>query len=127
MSSYTIKPKITFDISHRFLQVHGQLPLASDVVLSNLEGREIDMLHTLLSKNVKLIYNQNSEMFLELLATAIANSASETNMDKLKKTAQGFKDPENVWVKTEIVNGIGNCSSTESEVVSIVPMHVDQK
>ncbi len=126
LSNQAINPKIAFDISGRFLEEYGQLPLARDVVLSTLEGREIDMLHTLLSKNVALSYNQNSEIFLELLATAIANSASENNIDQLKKTAQRFKDPENVWVKSAIVNGIENSSSTESEVISIVPANVDQ-
>jgi mono/diheme cytochrome c family protein len=64
---------------------------------------------------------------LELLATTIANSASETQIDKLKKTAQHFKDPENVWVKNAIVNGIGNSSTKESEIATIVPTNVDQK
>ena len=127
LSSPVINAKIAINISQRFLEEYGQLPLTRDVVISSLAGRENEMLNTLLSENVALTYNQNLEIFLELLATTIANSASETQIDKLKKTAQHFKDPENVWVKNAIVNGIGNSSTKESEIATIVPTNVDQK
>lgn len=108
LASDKINPKIAFDISQRFLEDYGQLPLARDVVMSSLEGREMDMLHTILSKNGEVVYNQNQEIFLELLATSIAKSASEPDISALRHTAELFKDAANTWVKDALLNGAEN-------------------
>ncbi len=127
LASRKINPKIAFDISRRFLEDYGENPLARDVVMSSLEGKEFDMLSTVLPKNDEVTYNQNLEIFLELLATAIANSASETDVDKLKQTANRIENTENIWVKNAIVNGIGNSTHSDSEFASAVPTNIDKR
>ncbi len=127
LASSEINPDIAFDISQQFLEDYGQLPLTRDVVMSSLEGREIDMLNTLLPSNEGPTYNQNREIFLELLATAIGNSTSEADIVKLKKTALSYSDSKNDWIKNAILNGIENSSKVESEVASTLPANVTQK
>jgi len=127
LASRKISPKIAFDISMQFLKEYGQLPLARDVVMSSLEGREIDMLSAFLPKNEEIAYNQNREIFLELLVTAIANSESSTHIYQLKRTSENFGDTKNIWIKNAIVNGIENTSSVESYNSSTIPKNVDQK
>jgi len=127
LASRKIDPKIAFDMSKQFLEEYGQLPLARDVVMSSLEGREINMLSNMFSKEKEITYNQNSEIFLELLATAIANSESNKHIEQLERMVADFEGTENNWVRNAIVNGLENSSSGEADVVSTIPNNVDQK
>ena len=108
LASAAIDSEVAFDISLKFLSEYGQLPVARDVIMSSLAGREIDMLQTLLSKSGAMVYNQNQEIFLELLATAIAKSASESAISELKHTASLFKDSTHTWVKDALLSGAEN-------------------
>ncbi len=127
LASNQINSKVAFDISQKFLSEYGQLPVARDVVMSSLTGRESDMLAYFLSQENIEHYNQSNEIFIEMLATSISSSKSAQDINKLKNIVETTKDSLQVWIKNAIVSGMNNTISDDSEVVSTTPTTIDQK
>lgn len=83
LSGAFISEEIAFSISKKFLSTYSEHPLARDVVMSSLEDRELAMLKELVSKGEKRITDQNSEIFIEMLAAAITNKGSSDELKTL--------------------------------------------
>ncbi|MCJ7465837.1 MAG: c-type cytochrome [Maribacter sp.] len=98
--------KIAFDIASKFLATYGQLPVARDVVMSSMENRESALLDKLLGewKN----YDQNREIFVEMLATAIANNGEANEVRGLMNLLEMKNSEDRLWVRSAVINGIIN-------------------
>ena len=105
-----IDEKIAFSTSQKFLKLFGHLPVARDVVMSSLQKREPKMLGYLLATSDWEDYDQNKEIFLEMLVTAVANSKSKKDLASLKGIAKDKTQPDSKWIKNAIDNGIGNAT-----------------
>lgn len=123
LSSHHLHSDVALGISLKFLNTYGPLPLARDVVMSSLENREMDMLEVLLNKQIA--NRQTNEIMLELLATAIVNSESETDITLLQRIAAQHKDEETQWVNTALLNGLATSTGSESEVTTGIPPNID--
>lgn len=126
LASNKVDSKITFAISERFLSTYGQLPVTRDVIMSSLGGRESEMLQALVSQGKFANYNQNREIFLEMLATAITNSKSEKDIEKMESIVASMEDSKTKWINNAIENGMKNSSNGMSEVTSTTPSDIDQ-
>jgi mono/diheme cytochrome c family protein len=127
LASNRIDKKIAFDVSRKFLSAYGQLPVTRDVIMSSLEGRESDMLVYLLSHENLGSYNQNHEIFFEILATAILNSQAEKDIEQLKSIVETLEDSTQGWIKNALASGMNNTTSGNSEIVFTTPTNIDQK
>lgn len=123
LSSHCLHSTLALAISRKFLDTYGPLPLARDVVMSSLKSREMDMLQVLISEQVA--HQQTNEIMLELLATAIVNSESETDIERLQQIAATYKDSATQWITNALVNGLANSPDSESEVATGVPSDID--
>ncbi len=126
--SHRIDSKIAFDISKKFLASYGQLPVARDVVMSSLEDRESDMLDMLLMEWRN--YDQNHEIFIEMLATAIANTSEAKEVQDVMGLLDTDYSEDRLWVRSAIINGIINSrgSNDAGEIVlSRQPAFLKQK
>ncbi|MEX0288130.1 MAG: c-type cytochrome [Flavobacteriaceae bacterium] len=97
-----------FEISRKFLARFGQLAVARDVVMASLENREAAMLTHLVSQKGWTSYNQNREIFIEMLATAITNKGSQNELKFLIDKLDATLPSEELWLKTAIANGMIN-------------------
>lgn len=125
LSGSIVSRPLSFEISHQFLKRYGTLPLARDAVLSSLEDRELDMLRFLLDQSPS--YHQNQEIMFELLASAIANSDSKTDIAQLNRLLDSFKGERTQWIKNALVNGMGNTATDDSGIAATFPAHIDAK
>jgi mono/diheme cytochrome c family protein/glucose/arabinose dehydrogenase len=108
LESSQIDSEIAFDITQKFLSRFGQLPVARDVVMSSLQNRETALLKMLLAESEWKTYDQAKEIFIEMLATAIANKGSEKEVQHMLALTQD-KMPENQkWIKNALINGMIN-------------------
>lgn len=127
LASGAIDSKVALAISLQFLSEYGQLPVARDVIMSSLQEREFEMLNYLLATKDFTDYDQNSEIFLELLATAIATATSEKDLTSLKTIAENTGGTDTEWINNAIRNGIENASPIDALVASTSPGNFDQK
>lgn len=125
LSSHHLNSALALTTSRKFLSTYGPLPLARDVVMSSLENREMDMLKVVLKEQVP--HRQTNEIMLELLATAIVNSESETDIDRLRRITATYADEETHWIKNALVSGLATSSESESDMVSGIPSNIDSK
>lgn len=125
LSSRHIPPASAFGISRKFLRAYGPLPLARDVVMSSLEHRELPLLQLLLEEEPS--YHQTQEIMLELLATAIGNSGSETRIKQLRLISDRYADTETLWIKNALVNGLASGAPGNPELASGIPDSIDPK
>ncbi|WP_422079498.1 DUF7133 domain-containing protein [Ulvibacterium sp.] len=115
LESSQIHTEIAFDIAQKFLSRFGQLPIARDVVMSSLENREAALLKMLLAESEWKIYDQAKEIFIEMLATAIANKGSDEEVQHMLAFTQD-KMPENqLWIKNAMINGMLNSKGSNDE------------
>lgn len=115
LESSQIDSEIAFGIAQKFLSRFGHLPVARDVVMSSLQNREAALLKTLLVKSGWKTYNQAKEIFIEMLATAIANKGSEEEVQDMLAYTQD-KMPENQqWIKNAMINGMLNSKGSNDE------------
>ncbi len=125
--SNRIDEKVALDIAQQFLSDYGQLPVTRDVIMSSLEGRELAMVKKIVSQEKLKIYNQNREIFLEILATAISNSKSEQDFKQLKSIAAKEKDSNRLWIKKALINGMNNAINSGPQITSTTRLNIDQK
>ncbi len=108
--SHRIDSKIAFDISKKFLASYGQLPVARDVVMSSLEDRESEILDMLLMEWRN--QDQNHQIFIEMLATAIANTSDAKEVQAVMGLLDKDYSEDRLWVRSAIINGIINSRGT---------------
>lgn len=114
-TSSLVDEKIAFTTLKKFLKSFGHLPVARDVVMSSLQEREIEMLDDLLATSDWEEYDQNQEIFIEMLATSIANSKSDKATAQLQSISETMLDSSRTWIKTAIANGISFAREAVSE------------
>ncbi|WP_273566071.1 DUF7133 domain-containing protein [Maribacter halichondriae] len=119
LSSDIIDSKVAFAISEKFLKRFGPLPVARDVVMSGMQDREMDLLTKLLSDDAWKNYDQNHEIFTEMLATAVANSGEEKDILQLFKIVNAHQNEDKKWIGSAVVNGIASSrgSNEAGEIV----------
>ncbi len=108
LSSAKLDSKITFDVSNKFLMKYRQLPVARDVVLSSLQDNEMAMLDYLMLNPEWRKYDQNNEIFIEMLSTAISNKGEPGEIEQLFKLVDQNSTNENKWVQLAVINGLLN-------------------
>jgi len=126
LASKEVDSNVAFDVFSKFLSDYGELPVTRDIVMSSLQGREFSMFDYLLDGEEFKKYNQNNEIFFEMLATAIANSEVENEITKLQKLGSSV-DKENDWINTAITNGIANSNIKETTDIAISNGNIDSK
>ena len=102
-----------FNMVQKFLSSYGHLPVARDVVMAGLENREASLLTHLLSQKTWTSYNQNNEIFVEMLATAIANKGLQSELELLLGKIKSNLVTEELWIKRAIANGMINAKGNE--------------
>ncbi|NJB72151.1 putative membrane-bound dehydrogenase-like protein [Saonia flava] len=112
LASNEMEEEIAFSIIKQFLESYGELPVARDVAMSSLENRESNLLKYLLTEKTWKDYNQNREIFLEMLVTAITRKKSTHEINQLFHTVESSKAESETWVKTAIINGMLNYGRT---------------
>ncbi len=115
LSSDILPAETALQKIEEFLGTYGAYPVARDAAMSSLENREMEFLQKLMSGTTSQKANQNTEIFMEMLATAITNSANTSHIETL--LAQSFMDNSTApdWVKAAIVNGILNARPSAGE------------
>ena len=106
LSSSEISSDLSFACSKKFLEVYADLPLSRDVVMSGLENREGEMLRFLLAQEEWQDYDQNREIVIELLTSAITNSASPSEIKHLLTRIENNKKTTPSWIKLALINGM---------------------
>ncbi len=106
-------------IAEKFLNKYGQLPVARDVVLSSLGDREATLLTRLLSQPGWRKYDQNREIILEMLASAIVNKGSSDEVLELFAQLEHVQDSTSKWINAALANGmlIANPSKDGSPLI----------
>jgi mono/diheme cytochrome c family protein len=99
----------------KFLDSYGHLPVGRDVVMSSLHHRESDLLSELLASSDWKGYDQNREIFLEMLAASIAISKSKKGIGQLQNIVASTPDSSLQWINMAIANGMNNIKDDTSE------------
>jgi len=113
--SRLLDKELAFETSKKFLKTFGHLPVARDVVMSGLQERELEMLGKLLADSEWGEYDQNREIFVEMLSTSIANSKSDKAITVLQNISEKIRDSSKTWIKTAIANGTSLAKTAISE------------
>ncbi|HMB64122.1 MAG TPA: c-type cytochrome [Eudoraea sp.] len=108
LSGAFISEEIAFSISNKFLTAYSEQPLARDVVMSSLEDRELEMLKEMVTRGAGQITDQNSQIFIEMLAAAITNKGSVDELRTLFSMLGSGDRSVLLPTKTAIAQGIKN-------------------
>jgi mono/diheme cytochrome c family protein/glucose/arabinose dehydrogenase len=130
LTSKTLESKLRFEISQKFLSRFGHLPVARDAVMSSLQDEEMAMLENLLEQPEWTEYNQNHEIFIEMLVTAIGNKGTEKEIQQLLGTIDPKKAQRQSWLKNAVINGLINTKGSNKAgeiVLSQKPSILEQK
>jgi len=119
LESHQVDSDLAFDMAQKFLSRFGQLPVGRDVVMSSLQNREATLLNRLLAQSEWKTYSQSREIFLEMLATAIANKDPNSEVQQLLALSQKQLPENQRWIKTALINGMIN-SKGSNETGEIV-------
>ena len=113
LASDEISPGIALEKTRKFLQTYGELPVARDVAMSSLEGREMDMLLQLLPAEGAGNPGQGREIFMEMLATAITTSGKTDDISRLLAMLETSRGQGQAWVANAILHGMLNAGQAE--------------
>ncbi len=130
LSTNQLNSEITFEIAKKFLKRYGALPVARDVVMSSLQDREATMLSDLLENPDWKTYDQNREIFIEMLATSVANKGNELEISGMLDLASKKLPGAESWFQPALVNGILNSrgSNEAGEITfSARPKYLDRE
>ena len=144
LAADALPAEVALPATRKFLEAYGELPVARDVAMSSLHGREMEMFERLLaaaekyadashsregvagiaeaegteSKNKSVqgietggIDTQGTEIFAEMLVTAMANSRDTRNIRQLLALA---RDTPEAWQRNAIVQGMLNAPEPDS-------------
>ena len=98
LSANALSPKAALPILAEIADKEGQSPLVRDAVLSSLKDQEFAFLKTLMQSPNWQNHNQDKEIFLEMLTTAVVRKGSSAELGVLlsdlnkKKNAFGWQE-----------------------------------
>ncbi len=107
-ASGALDTQLNYNIAQKFLAQFGLLPVARDVVMSTLQDREAGLLKELLAKREWRDYDQKKEIFVEMLATAIANKGFGPELEQLLDIAEADYPKDQIWIRKAVTNGMIN-------------------
>ena len=108
-----LEPEYAFSIAKKFLKEYNQNPVARDVVMSSMENREAAFFNNLMSDKEWYTYDQNREIFIEMLVAAIATKGAEEEILPILNKLNSPQTQKTQWVTNAIVNGILNSSASQ--------------
>ncbi len=121
LTSDLLEPEPAFSISKKFLQEYGQTAIARDVVMSSMGDREYAFFNNLLSDGEWNAYDQNHEIFIEMLVGAIVTKGDEKEIMPILNKLENSRDSKTLWVTNAIVNGILNSAASQEETKIELP------
>jgi mono/diheme cytochrome c family protein len=89
--------------------------------MSSLEDREIGLLKLLEAEPAHEIADQNREIFVEMLATAITNKGDIKDIQYLLALADRQQEPQKAWLTNALVHGILNASEARDSTGIALP------
>ncbi|WP_157473015.1 DUF7133 domain-containing protein [Eudoraea adriatica] len=115
LSSDALNKETAFDILKKFLVKYDQNPVARDVVMSSLNNKEYVFFKNLMSDGAWKTYDQNREIFVEMLVSAIAAKGAEEEITPVLNKLNTTENQETEWVTNAIINGILNSTAIRDE------------
>ena len=115
LTSDLLEPESAFSISKKFLVQYNQNPVARDVVMSSMSNREAAFFDDLMSDEEWNTYDQNREIFIEMLVGAIASKGAEEEILPILNKLNSPQTQKTQWVANAIVNGILNSSASQDD------------
>ena len=115
LTSDLLEPESAFGISKKFLKEYNQNPVARDVVMSSMSNRETAFFDNLMSDEEWNTYDQNREIFIEMLVGAIASKGAEEEILPILNKLSSPQTQKTQWVANAIVNGILNSSASQDD------------
>lgn len=103
-----VSKEVAFTNIRKFLKSYGQYPVARDVAMSSLEDRETDLLELMVAEPEPPTPDQNREIFLEMLSTAITNKGDTKDIQRLFEIADTKQPPQKRWLPNALVHGMLN-------------------
>ena len=77
LTSDLLNTETAFSISKKFLEEYNPYPVSRDVVMSSIGNKEYDFFNNIMSDDEWKTYDQNREIFVEMLVSAIAVKGTE--------------------------------------------------
>ncbi|WP_299161337.1 c-type cytochrome [uncultured Eudoraea sp.] len=108
-----LEPEYAFSIAKKFLNEYNQNPVARDVVMSSMENREAAFFNNLMSDEEWYTYDQNREIFIEMLVAAVATKGAEEEILPILNKLNSPQTQKTQWVTNAIINGILNSSASQ--------------
>ncbi len=112
LQSDLISEDVALPVISAFLSEYDSLPVARDVALSSLEGREMNMFNRLIAERGTASPDQNTEIFVEMLASSITNSRDVGEIRELLAMA---REPGPGWVAHSIIQGMLGARQTDGQ------------
>lgn len=107
-----------FNILDQFLETYGELPVARDVAMSSLEGREMAYFTHLSKQGSDSLTAQKDEIFMELLVAATTNSRDKEAIKKLLALVSGVATANSL--RETLVHGMLNATQlTDSTALEL--------
>ncbi|MGB5482559.1 MAG: c-type cytochrome [Eudoraea sp.] len=113
LTSDLLEPEYAFSIAKKFLKEYNQNPVARDVVMSSMENREAAFFNNLMSDKEWYTYDQNREIFIEMLVAAVATKGAEEEILPILNKLNSPQTQKTQWVTNAIINGILNSSASQ--------------
>ena len=113
LTSDLLEPEYAFSIAKKFLKEYNQNPVARDVVMSSMENREAAFFNNLMSDEEWYTYDQNREIFIEMLVAAVATKGAEEEILPILNKLNSPQTQKTQWVTNAIINGILNSSASQ--------------
>jgi mono/diheme cytochrome c family protein/glucose/arabinose dehydrogenase len=115
LTADALNKETAFDILKKFLVKYDQYPVARDVVMSSLNNKEYEFFKNLMSDGTWKTYDQNREIFVEMLVSAIAAKGAEEEITPVLNKLNSTENQETEWVTNAIINGILNSTAIRDE------------
>lgn len=113
LTSDLLEPQLAFSLSKKFLEAYGSQPVARDVVMSSMAEREYAFFKSIFADETWSSYDQNREIFIEMLVGSIANKGDEEEVMALLNRLESLENSKTNWVSVAIANGFVNNSNTQ--------------
>ncbi len=115
INSDVLNKETAFDILKKFLVKYDPYPVARDAVMSSLNNKEYGFFKNIMSDGAWKSYDQNREIFVEMLVSAIAAKGAEEEITPVLNKLKSTENQETEWVTNAIINGILNSTAIRDE------------
>lgn len=120
LTSDLLEPQLAFSMSKKFLEAYGSQPVARDVVMSSMAEREYAFFKYIFADETWNTYDQNREIFIEMLVGSIANKGDEKEITALLNRLESPENGKTNWVSVAIANGfINSTTNQESDKIKL--------